>query len=137
MADFGGLPAQSNQSNLLGNGLLGGGEQLDPETLRTLMALRALLAQGGQGGQTFINPITQADALSQIQGRQNAQNPIMGPSSNGVRFLFPGGRVAPPQASQNDYLKQAARSALITNLLSSTTQNLPDIIRALRGPRGQ
>ena len=124
-------------SPLLANSLLGGGQPgLDPETLRMIAALKAALQGQGQGGQTFINPITQADALSTIRARDNQTNPIMGPTSNGIKFLFPGGRVMPGgpggPGGGGDY-QDAARSALIANLLSSGMQNLPGILGALRG----
>ena len=124
-------PTTSSLFANLGIGGGGGGQQLDPETLRTLAALRAMLQGQGQGGQTFINPITQADALSQIRARDN---PIMGPASSGVRFLFPGGRVAPggPNAGADPGYRDSARSAMIANLLGQ----LPKILGALGQGRG-
>jgi hypothetical protein len=112
-------------ANLLGGG--GGGGQLDPETLRTLAAIRAMLQRQGAGqapgvGQvpTTIDPLKQAAALSQIQ---QTQQPVMGPQSNGVRFLFPGGSPVPPNPQMNQAMRMGGNQALTVNILDALSRS--------------
>jgi hypothetical protein len=88
-------PPPSRDSSLFADTLGSeGGQQIDPETMRTIVALRRLLEQGqmgqvagAQGGRNFINPIEQAQSLATLA---HTTQPVMGPQSNGIKFLFPG-----------------------------------------------
>jgi hypothetical protein len=107
--------------------LLGGGQEelTDDQKRNLLKQVASLLGSGsmtgglGDSNPYPADPFRTVPQVAALTGTGGAQRPVLGPSSNGIRYLFLGGSPIPPDPNATKAAEQAARTALVANSMDA------------------